>query len=36
VRPEVRYYYINNNTSDFTSNNVFRAGASIGYTIGPE
>lgn len=36
VRPEARYYYINNNTSDFTSNNVFRVGASIGYTIGPE
>jgi Outer membrane protein beta-barrel domain len=36
VRPEIRYYYINNNTSDFTSNSVFRAGASIGYTIGPD
>ncbi len=34
VRPEVRYYYVNNNTNDFTSNNVFRVGASIGYTIG--
>jgi Outer membrane protein beta-barrel domain len=36
VRPEIRYYNIHNNTSDFSSNNVFRAGASIGYTIGPE
>jgi hypothetical protein len=36
VRPEVRYYFVNNNTADFTGNNVFRAGASIGYTIGPE
>ncbi len=36
VRPEIRYYNIHNNTSDFTSGNVFRAGASIGYTIGPE
>ncbi len=34
VRPEVHYYYINNNTNDFTSNNVLRVGASIGYTIG--
>lgn len=36
VRPEVHYYNIINNTSDFTSNNLFRVGASIGYTIGPE
>jgi hypothetical protein len=36
IRPEVRYYYIHNNTVDFTSNSVFRAGGSIGYTIGPE
>lgn len=36
VRPEIRYYNINNNTNDFSSNNVFHAGASIGYTIGPE
>ena len=34
VRPDVHYYYIVNNTNDFSSNNVFRAGASIGYTIG--
>ncbi|HUO17480.1 MAG TPA: outer membrane beta-barrel protein [Verrucomicrobiae bacterium] len=36
VRPEARYYYVNNNTNDFTSNNLFRVGASIGYTIGPD
>jgi hypothetical protein len=34
IRPEFRYYYINNNTADFSSNNVIRVGASIGYTIG--
>jgi opacity protein-like surface antigen len=34
VRPEIHYYHIANNTSDFSSDNVFRAGASIGYTIG--
>jgi hypothetical protein len=36
VRPEARYYWINNNNADFTGNNVFRMGASIGYTIGPD
>ncbi|HXM65328.1 MAG TPA: hypothetical protein VN911_01250 [Candidatus Acidoferrum sp.] len=36
VRPEVHYYYVVNNTNDFTSNNLFRVGASIGYTIGPD
>ena len=36
VRPEAHYYHIVNNTADFTSNNVIRVGASIGYTIGPE
>ena len=36
LRPEVRYYHIINNTDVFTSNNVIRVGASIGYTIGPE
>lgn len=36
VRPEVHYYDILNNTSDFTSGNVIRIGASIGYTIGPD
>jgi len=36
VRPEIHYYWINNNTNDFSSNNVLRVGGSIGYTIGPE
>jgi hypothetical protein len=36
VRPEAHYYWINNNTADFTSGNIVRLGASIGYTIGPE
>ena len=36
VRPEAHYYRIFNNTADFTSNDVIRIGASIGYTIGPE
>jgi hypothetical protein len=34
VRPEIRYYHIVNNTADFSSNDIFRVGASIGYTIG--
>jgi len=33
VRPEVHYYHIQNNV-EFSSPNVFRVGASIGYTIG--
>jgi hypothetical protein len=33
VRPEAHYYHIQNNQG-FNSNNVFRVGASIGYTIG--
>jgi hypothetical protein len=36
VRPEVRFYNIRNNTVDFTSGNIIRVGASIGYTIGPD
>jgi hypothetical protein len=36
VRPEVRFYDIINNTVDFTSGNIIRLGASIGYTIGPD
>lgn len=42
VRPEVRLFHVLNNTDTsgngfgFTSNNVVRVGASIGYTIGPE
>ena len=38
VRPEVHYYHIqNNNTAQdfgFNTNNVFRVGASVGYTLG--
>lgn len=33
VRPEAHYYHIQNNLG-FNSSNVFRLGASIGYTIG--
>jgi hypothetical protein len=36
VRPEARYYRIFNNSADFTSGNILRVGASIGYTIGPD
>ena len=36
VRPEAHYYWVNNNSTDFTSGNVVRLGATIGYTIGPE
>jgi hypothetical protein len=36
VRPEIRVFHILNNGDNFTSDNVFRVGASIGYTIGPE
>jgi len=34
VRPEAHFYHIVNNTADFSSNNIVRVGASIGYTIG--
>ena len=34
VRPEAHYYHILNNEDVFTSSNVIRVGASIGYTIG--
>jgi opacity protein-like surface antigen len=34
VRPEFHYNHIESNTDEFNSNNVFRVGASIGYTIG--
>jgi hypothetical protein len=33
VRPEVHYYHIQNNV-EFNSPNVFRVGASLGYTFG--
>jgi opacity protein-like surface antigen len=41
VRPEIQYYHIQNNNNSqndgaFNSDNVFRVGASIGYTIGPD
>jgi hypothetical protein len=36
VRPEVRYYWVNNNTNEFTGSNLFRLGGSIGYTLGPD
>lgn len=43
VRPEIHYYHIdgnsNTNTANpggFSSDNVFRVGGSIGFTIGPE
>ena len=34
LRPEVHYYYAHNADVDFTSNNVFRVGASIGLSFG--
>src|SRR6267154_4369171 len=34
IGPEIHYYHIQNNR-EFNSNNVFRAGASIGLTLGP-
>lgn len=33
IRPEVHYYHIENNV-EFNSGNVFRLGASLGYTFG--
>ena len=33
VRPEAHYYHVHNNQG-FNSSNVFRIGASIGYTFG--
>jgi opacity protein-like surface antigen len=33
IRPEARYYYINNGTADYSSNHAARVGASIGYTF---
>jgi hypothetical protein len=35
VRPEIHYYHIQNNV-EFNTDNLFRVGASIGYTIGPD
>jgi hypothetical protein len=40
VRPEVHYYHIdgnsNVNSGGFSSDNIFRVGASLGYTIGSD
>lgn len=36
LRPEARFYHILNNSDVFSSGNVIRIGASIGYTIGPD
>lgn len=36
VRPEIHYYHIQSNTDAFSSNNLVRVGASIGYTIGKD
>lgn len=43
VRPELHYYHIDGNSDTnianpggFSSDNLFRVGASIGYTIGPD
>jgi hypothetical protein len=38
VRPEARYYHVlnNNNSSVFSTGDIVRVGASIGYTIGPD
>lgn len=36
VRPEAHYYHVLNNTDVFSSGNIIRVGASIGYTIGPD
>jgi hypothetical protein len=36
LRPEAHFYHILNNSDVFTSDNVIRVGASIGYTIGPD
>ncbi len=35
IRPEVHYYHIQNNV-EFNSSNLFRVGASVGYTFGSE
>lgn len=33
VRPEARFYWVNNGTNDYSSNHSARVGASIGYTF---
>lgn len=34
IRPEARFYHVMNNSDVFSSDNIIRVGASIGYTIG--
>jgi hypothetical protein len=36
LRPEAHFYHILNSSDVYTSGNVLRLGASIGYTIGPD
>jgi hypothetical protein len=33
IRPEARFYWVNNGTADYSSNHATRVGASIGYTF---
>jgi hypothetical protein len=33
IRPEARFYWVNNGTADYSSNHSARVGASIGYTF---
>ena len=33
IRPEARFYWVNNGTNDYSSNHTSRVGASIGYTF---
>jgi len=33
IRPEARFYWVNNGTADYSSNHASRVGATIGYTF---
>jgi hypothetical protein len=33
IRPEARFYWVNNGTADYSSNHAARVGATIGYTF---
>jgi len=33
IRPEARFYWVNNGTADYSANHAARVGASIGYTF---
>jgi hypothetical protein len=33
IRPEARFYWVNNGTADYSSNHATRVGATIGYTF---